>query len=230
MDKKRLRAFRNFAIELASLSKCSDKRVGALITDEHGTQVYSIGVNGGPKGGSDCLCKTGGKYTCVHAEANALAKCTVADSRKVFFCTLSPCVTCAALIINSGASAVYYVEEYKDTAGLDMLRDAGIYVQCISDEALYNKKLEDFVARLLSGETLVFAYDDEVCKLLQDLRNRADLLVKDQKLECFIHEIVGNILKIRWVIKDGRNPSGDKRGGLQESSCGDTGTQRHSTR
>ena len=203
MDKKRLCAFRNFAIELASLSKCSDKHVGALITDEHGTQVYSIGVNGGPKGGPDCLCRAGGKYTCAHAEANAIAKCTAVDSRKVFFCTLSPCVTCAALIINSGVSAVYYVEEYKDTSGLKMLRDAGIYVQCISDDALYNKKLDDYISRLRGGETIVLTYDDEALKIWQDLCDKTAAMVHSKELKYYVSEIIGTILKVKWVMNDG---------------------------
>lgn len=135
-------------MNLAALSKCKDKGVAAIITDKDGTQVYSIGINGGPRHGVDCLCKLGGKYTCVHAEANALAKCTVADPQKVFFCSFSPCVTCAALIVNSGASAVYYVEQYKDDTGLQILQSAGIVVKCIDKDFL---AFEDARDRLRIG-------------------------------------------------------------------------------
>lgn len=148
MDRRRIEVFRDFVLNLATLSKCSDKGVAAIITNKEGTQVYSIGINGGPKHGTDCLCKLGGKYTCVHAEANALAKCTVADPEKVFICSYSTCVTCAALIVNSGASAVYYVERYKDDTGLQILQSAGIVVKCIDKDFL---AFEDARDRLRIG-------------------------------------------------------------------------------
>lgn len=129
----RMLVFKNFVRELADLSKCVDKKQAAIIINKDGTQVYSIGVNGGPKGGLDCLCNTPGKYTCIHAEANAIAKCTVADPCKIMICTTSPCVTCAALITNSGFTEVYYLREWKDTMGLRILRDAGIQVGYLID-------------------------------------------------------------------------------------------------
>ena len=48
------------------------------------------------------------------------------DKRKVMFVTLSPCVTCATLIANSGFSRVYYLDEWKELAGLMILQAAGI--------------------------------------------------------------------------------------------------------
>lgn len=128
MKENRRKVFSRFALELATLSKCTDRGVAAVITDKGLTQVYSIGINGGPTGGLDCLCSLGGKYTCIHAEANALAKCRSADQEKVMFCTLSPCVTCAGLIINNGFSAVVVIDGYKDNTGIKMLQDAGIKV------------------------------------------------------------------------------------------------------
>jgi dCMP deaminase len=124
----RLTVFKNFTENLATLSKCQERKVAAIITDEDLTQVYSIGINGGPKGLDDCLCIAEGKYGCIHAEINALIKCTEVSTRKVMFVTLSPCKQCAAAIINmpGGFSTVYYFEEWKDTTGLMLLRSAGI--------------------------------------------------------------------------------------------------------
>jgi deoxycytidylate deaminase len=44
------------------------------------------------------------------------------------FVTLSPCVACAAAIVNAPGSfsTVYYMEEWKDKHGLKILEDAGI--------------------------------------------------------------------------------------------------------
>lgn len=123
---KREDIFMKFALSLRELSKCEDKKVAAVITDKEMTQVYSIGLNGGPKRGIDCLCKLGEKYSCIHSEAQAIAKNTSTDEDKIMFCTFSPCVTCAALIINTGFSKVYYYEKYKSDEGLNLLKTAGI--------------------------------------------------------------------------------------------------------
>lgn len=124
----RIKVFMDFTIQLSKLSKCTEKSVGAIITDKDLGQVYSIGLNGGPAGGVDCLCELPGKETCIHAEAQAIAKNTSSDKDKVIFITLSPCVTCASLIVNSGFSRVYYQEQWKNTAGLEILLAANIEV------------------------------------------------------------------------------------------------------
>lgn len=128
MSHARKIVFANFAKDLAKLSKCEERKVAAVITDKDLTQVYSIGLNGGPKGLVDCMCSIDGKYGCVHAEINALVKCQSNDPGKVMFVTLSPCKQCAAAIINApgGFSKVYYLEEWKDTTGIQLLRRAGV--------------------------------------------------------------------------------------------------------
>ena len=128
---KRVRVFAKFANDLSTLSKCEERHVAAIITDKDMSQVYSIGINGGPKGLADCLCGIDGKYGCIHAEINALVKCRSSETDKVMFVTLSPCKQCAAAIINApgGFSTVYYTEQWKDTTGLELLKNAG--VKCI---------------------------------------------------------------------------------------------------
>lgn len=127
MDEK-IRVFAEYTRSLASLSKCEERKVAAIITDKDFTQIYSIGINGGPKGLVNCMCKLEGKYGCIHAEVNALIKCRSNADDKVMFITLSPCVACAAAIINAPGSfsTVYYLEEWKNTEGIKLLRCAGI--------------------------------------------------------------------------------------------------------
>ena len=48
------------------------------------------------------------------------------DPRKVVFVTGQPCVMCAKLIINSGASKVYYRSAYRSEEGLELVKKAGI--------------------------------------------------------------------------------------------------------
>lgn len=125
-DNPRTHVFGRFVKDLATLSKCEQRGVAAVITDRMGSQVYAIGVNGGPKGGPQCLCGLGGKYLCVHAEANAIAKDRSNDEDKVMFTSLAPCPTCAALMINSGIRRLFYLEPWKDHEGLHLLQEAGI--------------------------------------------------------------------------------------------------------
>lgn len=129
----RLNVFKKFTLDLATLSKCSERHVAAIITDKDLTQVYSVGINGGPKGLVDCMCQIDGKYGCIHAEINALVKCNNADKDKVMIVTLAPCKQCAAAIINApgGFSAVYFVDQWKDDTGIKLLKAAGIKVEQI---------------------------------------------------------------------------------------------------
>jgi len=67
----------------------------------------------------------------LHAEANAITKlATSMNSSKgsTLYVTLSPCLECSKLIIQSGIKRVVYNEEYRETEGIELLRSAGIEV------------------------------------------------------------------------------------------------------
>lgn len=166
MKPDRLAVFARFVLDLTTLSKCTDKHVAAIIVDAEGTQILSIGINGGPKGGKDCLCTFGGKYTCAHAEANALVKCHADCRGAAMICSFSPCVTCATLIINAGISEVYYLTKYKDDTGVNMLLDAGInVVDCGLSEDITSHQLQGFSE---IGETLT---DNIVSSFRREVNN-----------------------------------------------------------
>lgn len=128
----------SFARWQALLSKCKDKKTSALLISADMTQIYSIGINGGPKGGEDCLCRTEddgqaptAKYTCVHAEMNCLVKNTVInDVPKIMICSKQPCQMCASLIVNADTNIkeVWFIEPYWDNTGINILKAAGIKV------------------------------------------------------------------------------------------------------
>jgi dCMP deaminase len=131
MNTERIMVFKRFVLDLSTLSKCNERHVAAVVTDIDFSQIYSIGVNGGPKHLDDCMCVTEGKYGCIHAEVNALIKCNSADKNKVMFVTLAPCKQCAAAIINSDIHTLFYVDDWKENSGIQLLKRAGIYVQQI---------------------------------------------------------------------------------------------------
>lgn len=60
----------------------------------------------------------------IHAEANAIAyaaKKGIALEDTTMYCTHSPCVKCAELIIQSGIREVIFVEHFRDAEGLQLL-------------------------------------------------------------------------------------------------------------
>ena len=128
MKHKRKLIFKNFTIDLARLSKCTERKVAAIITDND-LQVYRLELTESRT--ADCMCVIDGKYGCIHAEINALIKCTNTEPNKVMFVTLVPCKQCATAIINApgGFSKVYYFKEWKEDIGLQLLRNAGIHVE-----------------------------------------------------------------------------------------------------
>lgn len=63
----------------------------------------------------------------THAEANALAaaaKQGISTDETTLYVTVAPCLNCSRLLIAAGISRVVYVKEYRDRAGLYLLRDA----------------------------------------------------------------------------------------------------------
>ena len=65
----------------------------------------------------------------THAEANALAFAArqgISTDGCELFVTVSPCETCAKLLIAAGVIRVYYLEQYRDHSGEELLRRASI--------------------------------------------------------------------------------------------------------
>jgi dCMP deaminase len=130
-DLKYHATYLKMASEWSSLSCCKRKKVGALIVKE-GT-IISDGFNGTPRGFlNDCEDGEGKTHWYVlHAEANAIlkvAKSSQSTDGSTLYVTYSPCKECSKLIIQAGIKQVFYSEEYRDTSGLRILREAGISV------------------------------------------------------------------------------------------------------
>lgn len=72
------------------------------------------------------------KPSVVHAEANAIAyaaKEGISTKGCTLYVTLSPCINCANLIIQSGIKEVVYAEAYRDLSGVEHLKENGIIVK-----------------------------------------------------------------------------------------------------
>lgn len=124
------------AREWGNLSYCERRKVGALIVKDR--MIISDGYNGTPTG-MENICEDEDNYTkwyVLHAEANAIMKVassTQSCSGATLYVTLSPCKDCSKLIYQAGIVRVVYIEQYKDTTGIDFLKDAGVEVVQIAN-------------------------------------------------------------------------------------------------
>lgn len=76
--------------------------------------------------------KEDGCRVAIHAETNAIAYAArhgVAVAGATLYVTLSPCYSCAQLMIAAGLYRVVYDREYRDPAGIEFLRKAGLKVE-----------------------------------------------------------------------------------------------------
>ena len=138
-QKKMDKYFMKVAQLTAELSSAVRKKVGAVLVKDN--RIISIGFNGTPKGWDNCCedvlsdgtLKT--KSIVVHAEANALfwcAKTEIITDGATMYLTLSPCATCALGMVQSGIKRVVYLEEYRDTQGIEVLKQANVQVEQIN--------------------------------------------------------------------------------------------------
>lgn len=70
----------------------------------------------------------------LHAESNAiakLAKSSESSDGATLYCTHSPCIECAKLILQSGIKNVFYRNQYRSNNGIDFLRKSGINTEQI---------------------------------------------------------------------------------------------------
>lgn len=102
---------------------------GAVITTPDLTQVLSIGYNGPARGVPHDHCTNEvGNCLCLHAEENAIIRLRSSEAHPSLFTTSSPCVLCAQRIIQRDIEKVFYLNEYRSSDGLDLLRGQGVQV------------------------------------------------------------------------------------------------------
>jgi dCMP deaminase len=135
-----------------AFAECSTARrlsVGAIVVKDN--RIISIGYNGMPSGwDNNCeieienehlkkypnphqhhVIELKSKPEVLHAETNAiakLAKSPESGNGATMFITHSPCLDCAKLIYQSGITSVYYENEYRDTKGIDFLKQCDVNV------------------------------------------------------------------------------------------------------
>jgi dCMP deaminase len=127
---------------VASRGTCPRRLVGCVLVDEKG-RLTATGYNGNasrlphcveePCPGAPSIGGLRDRCEAVHAEASALLQAQ-ASSRAVHtaYCSLTPCVNCAKLLLCAGVVRVVALDEYKyDDAGPALLRKAGVILEVV---------------------------------------------------------------------------------------------------
>jgi dCMP deaminase len=145
------RYFMDIAHVVGRRANCSRRQVAAVIVKDR--RIISTGYNGTPRGVRNCFeggcprCASDapsghnlGECICSHAEENAIVQAAyhgIAVRSGVLYCTLSPCLTCAKMIVNAGIAEVVYESEYRFTGQTrDLLAEAGVeFRQLVRPEA-----------------------------------------------------------------------------------------------
>jgi dCMP deaminase len=117
-------------------SKCKRNKVGAVLTmDNH---AIGDGYNGTVKGDcNDCEDSEGNtKDSVVHAEQNAILFCArhgISTKGATLYITLSPCMSCAKMLVQSGIDRVVYKTEYRDVSPIHFLNKMGVKCDQLKD-------------------------------------------------------------------------------------------------
>ena len=125
------RAYLRMTLEWAKLSHCKRKQVGALIVQNR--MIISDGYNGAPSGFNNSCEDERNKthWYVLHAEANAILK-TASSTHNcdgaTLYLSLSPCRDCSKLILQSGIKRLVFLHKYKDSSGIDFLKESGVEV------------------------------------------------------------------------------------------------------
>lgn len=128
MYKPYMEAARSFAL----LSYAQRKKVGAIAITPQDVMLYSW--NGRVAGGEN-KCEIDDQDVTrpdvLHAEANIVSKAAregISLKGSTIVVTLSPCLACAMQLYQAGIRSVIYEEEYRETSGIDFLRNYGVEI------------------------------------------------------------------------------------------------------
>ncbi|MCK5149853.1 AAA family ATPase [Candidatus Pacearchaeota archaeon] len=132
--------FMKTAALVAERSTCLRHHVGAVIVKDK--RIITTGYNGAAKGVKDCLelgclrnelkIPSGTRHEicrAIHAEQNAIIQgafhgISLKDS--TLYCTHTPCMICAKMIVNSGIDKIVSYQDYPDESAKKFLEEAKV--------------------------------------------------------------------------------------------------------
>ncbi len=134
--------FLKIASVVAERSTCRRHHVGAVaVRDKH---ILATGYNGAASGLKDCLelgclrdekqIPSGTRHEIcrgIHAEQNVIIQASlhgVSLEGSTIYCTHTPCILCAKMLVNAKIARYVSFGEYNDNQFVTLFREAGILV------------------------------------------------------------------------------------------------------
>jgi len=135
--------FLKIASVVAERATCCRHHVGAVaVRDKH---ILSTGYNGAAAGSKDCLelgclrdelgIPSGERHEIcrgIHAEQNVIIQASlhgVSLEGSTIYCTHTPCVLCAKMLVNAKIKRFVTFGSYNDSAFVELFREAGIEIE-----------------------------------------------------------------------------------------------------
>jgi dCMP deaminase len=135
--------FLKIASVVAERSTCRRHHVGAVaVKDKH---ILATGYNGAAAGAKDCLelgclrdelgIPSGERHEIcrgIHAEQNVIIQASlhgVSLEGSTIYCTHTPCVLCAKMLVNAKIKRFITFGSYNDSTFVELFKEAGIEVE-----------------------------------------------------------------------------------------------------
>jgi dCMP deaminase len=135
--------FLKIASVVAERATCRRHHVGAVaVKNKH---ILTTGYNGAPAGAKDCLelgclrdemnIPSGTRHEIcrgIHAEQNVIIQAGlhgVSLEGSTVYCTHTPCVLCAKMLVNAKIERLVSFGSYNDDTFIQLFKDAGIKVE-----------------------------------------------------------------------------------------------------
>ena len=114
--------FLKMALLVSERGTCARRKVGSIFINSK-KHIIATGYNGNPAGHNHCIdkpCKGANSKSgtdlelceAIHAEQNALLQCKDVYEIDIVYCTVSPCIHCVKLLLNTSARKIIFCEEY----------------------------------------------------------------------------------------------------------------------
>ena len=130
----------------SGLSHCNDEGTPDFVDPYDTPKVYYPSACPGWESSPD-MCEA------IHAEQNALLQCKNVYEIYTCYTTLSPCLTCTKLLLNTSCEVIIYHDEYRCSKGLDLWRRAGRQAIKFSDIGKpFNTIVEETKAKMIAEE------------------------------------------------------------------------------
>lgn len=115
--------FKEITIATAKRSPCQRLQVGCILVLDH--RIISQGYNGFLPGcPHQSIIRDNHEQATVHAEQNALCDCAkrgVSCNGAIAYISHYPCLICTRLLLASGITHIYYMNDYKNDDLVEVL-------------------------------------------------------------------------------------------------------------